>query len=186
MLAWNSEAWAVDAWAIDAWLTESTQAWTNSAWADVAWQDRVWLGLSNASVWADATWENAALAVGSWANLGSGTVSLPPTVSLRVSFDTPLSVLTAGNVQKFHVLVRKSGVADPWVSVSLYEAGEEKTPIVSMQPVTSAIGQVVTALWDSSTLSDPAGSGVECYVLGTENEGSQIEIGAIAWDARIH
>lgn len=127
---------------------------------------------------------------------GSGALELPlltaagagtwhaPNTSLLVSFDTPPQPLTTGaDLQAFRVLVRKTDTATPTVTIALYEDGALVATLVTAQNVTSATGEVVTATWDAADLTDPTGADVQCYVYGESNGASQVEIGAVAWDA---
>jgi hypothetical protein len=103
-----------------------------------------------------------------------------------VAFDTPVGGLVSGaDLQTFRVLVRKTGTANPTVDVALYEDGVEVATLVSGTSVTSSTGQVVTATWNAASLADSTGADVECYVYGHSSGTSQVEIGAIAWDAYV-
>ena len=102
-----------------------------------------------------------------------------------IDFATPdFPPLAGTNNQRFRVLVRKTGTADPTVSISLYEGGSLVGLLVDNQTVTSATGEIVEAYWDSSALADASGAGVQCYVAGTASADSTVEIGAVVWESR--
>lgn len=101
--------------------------------------------------------------------------------SLLVDFATPAQELAPGLVQRFRVLVRKTDTLNPTVTVSLYEDGA-LVSVLTTEPVTSSVGQIVEGYWDATTLADPTGADVQCYIFGDSNGPSQVEIGAVAWD----
>jgi hypothetical protein len=101
--------------------------------------------------------------------------------SLLVDFATPTQDLAPGLVQRFRVLVRKTDTLNPTVTVSLYEDGALVSALTT-ELVTSAVGQIVEGYWDATTLADPTGADVQCFIFGDSNGPSQVEVGAVAWD----
>lgn len=104
---------------------------------------------------------------------------------VRVSFPTPATSPTAGtDFQEFRALVRKkvNDANNPLVRLELWESGALKSTVLADTAVTSNAGQVVSGLWDASTLTTASGANVECRVRGTQVGGNQLEVGAIEWN----
>lgn len=96
-----------------------------------------------------------------------------------------LTLKTGVGVQKFAILVRRSGSGgtDPTCTVELYENGSLKASLSSGTAITSTTGQVITASWNASSLTSTSTTQTEVRITGTAGTTRTVEIGAIEWQA---
>lgn len=86
-------------------------------------------------------------------------------VDLRVGF--PSVTDNPSGTQAFRAWLRKTtGTSNPTVDIYLYEDGSSVRKIIDALPITSLTGEIVTAEWDASELSDASGVDVECRIYG--------------------
>lgn len=109
--------------------------------------------------------------------------------TLRASFPTPSGNPNTGSgLQTFRIWVRKNASAGgtPTVAINLYENGSLVSALTGNVSVTSDTGELVSATWDASLLSNVDGSQVEIYLDCRKGGGGgnerNVEVGAIAWD----
>jgi hypothetical protein len=104
---------------------------------------------------------------------------------VRVSFPTPTGDPTTGaGLQEFRFQVRNTnnpGGNDPSYSIHLYENGSDLGEIAS-GTVVSSTGEVLSAIWDASSLGTADGSLVEAYIYGTVDKKDSMEVGAVEWN----
>jgi hypothetical protein len=87
--------------------------------------------------------------------------------------------------QDFKIWLRRtSGVGTPTVDIELWENGVFKATLLNDVSITSTTGQLLTAAWDASQITDLSGIGVECRVASTPTATNTVEIGAIEWNAQ--
>lgn len=112
--------------------------------------------------------------------------------ALRASFPSPTGNPAVGaDLQEFRALVRQydegqGGTPDArvelWEDGGLIRAGPD-TPVPDG-------GIVISLTWNANELGTPAGSLVECRVVGTKSGGSpgnrnSVEVGAVEWNADV-
>lgn len=125
-----------------------------------------------------------------WLTAGSGSVS----TVCHVSFPTPIVVPPAGaDLQLFRIWVRRTNNSArvPSLDLELYENGALLSTLLNNVAVNSVTGELLTAAWDASLLTDPTGAGVELRVVGNVSGGpvaqrNTIEIGAVIWVSGAH
>jgi hypothetical protein len=108
----------------------------------------------------------------------------------RVSFPSPSGNLTIGaGLQEFKIWVRKrpANAVDPSIRIELYENGGTLATVLPDTAVSSTTGALYSGTWNANLLSNPDGSGVECYLFGTAAKGGSsdrctVEIGAVEWN----
>lgn len=111
----------------------------------------------------------------------------------RTSFATPSGTPNTGaDLQEFRLWIRRTAnsTREPSVTIELYENGSLVTTITSNAAVVSSSGEIHSATWDATNLSNSDGSGVEVRVAGAStggpaNQRNTVEVGAIEWNADV-
>jgi len=103
---------------------------------------------------------------------------------IHVGFENP-SIQPLEGQQEFRIFLRRttSSGTQPYVYMKLYENGAYKQTLINEYRPVSTSGEIVSATWDSASISDQTGAEVQLRIIASAQEGT-VEYGAIEWNKR--